>query len=63
MIIATNNSVSKSIFFKGSSKLSTLHEMIVELQKLELEGELIVCFIWILGKRMIELSVDGLLCG
>ena len=63
VFIVTDNSVSKSIFFKGLSKLSTLHEMIVELQKLEMERELIVCFVWISGKRMIKLGVDGLSLG
>ena len=33
--------------------------MILELRKMELDGDLIIHFIWISGKRMIAKSKDG----
>ena len=37
--------------------------MIVELQLLEMEGQLIVHFLWIYGKIMISQGTDGLSSG
>ena len=60
VFIVTDNVVTESTFFKGSPKSSSLHYLIVELQRLEMEGELIVQLVWIAGKKMIKISVDGL---
>lgn len=63
VFIVMDNAVAESTFFKGSSKSSSLHDLIVELQRLEMEGDLIVRLVWISGKRMIKIGVDGLSCG
>ena len=47
VFIVTDNAVFESIYFKGSSKSHFLHEMIVELKKLEMENTLIVHVFWI----------------
>lgn len=60
VFICTDNQVAKSIYFKGLIKSCELHEIIVRLRKLEMEGRLIVHFLWISGKWMIEKRTDGL---
>ena len=60
VFICTDNAVAESTYFKGSSKSSPLHNLIVELKRLEMEGWLIIHFIWIPGTRMIEHGTDGL---
>ena len=60
VFICTDNAVAESTYFKGSSKSSKLHELIVDLRRLEMEGDLIVHFLWISGKRMIKQGTDGL---
>ena len=55
----TNNEVAERIYFRGSSQSCLLHEMILDLHKMELGGELIIHFIWISGKRMIAQGTDG----
>ena len=60
MFICTDNAVAKSTYFKGSSKSYPLHNLIVELKRLEMEGWLIIHFIWIPGTRMIAHGTDGL---
>ena len=61
VFIITDNAVVKSTYFKGSTKVRPLHDMIVQLRKLELEGKLIVDFTWCSGSRMISQGTDGLL--
>ena len=63
VFICSNNSVGKFTYLKGLSKSRKLHKMIVELQQLEMEGQLIIHFFWILGKIMISQGTDGLLRG
>ena len=60
VFICTDNAVAESTYFKGSSKSSPLHNLIVELKRLEMEGWLIIHFIWIPGTRMIAHGTDGL---
>ena len=60
VFICTDNKVAEATYFKGSAKSRELHEMIVELRKLEMDSGLIVHFLWISGKRMIEQGTDGL---
>ena len=60
VFVITDNVVTESIFYKGSSKSSLLHDLIVRLQKMELEKQLRVHVVWCSGERMIEIGVDGL---
>ena len=60
VFVVTDNAVSESIFYKGSAKVSLLHDIIVELQKIELEKKLIVHVISCSRRRMIQISVEGL---
>ena len=60
VFVVTDNVVTESIFYKGSSKTSSLNELIVELRKLECENCLIIHVIWCSGKRMIRTGVDGI---
>ena len=60
VFICTDNGVAESTYFKGSSSSSQLHDLIVELRKLEMAGDLIVHCIWMSGKRMIDQGTDEL---
>jgi hypothetical protein len=60
VLVSTDNAVAERTNFKGSSKNSKLHQLILGLQKMEMEGELIIHFVWIAGKRMIAQGTDGL---
>ena len=60
VFIITDNEVSERIFYRGSSKSSTLHDLVVSLRKEEIENQLIIHVCWVSGKRMIKLGVDGL---
>ena len=53
VFVFTDNQVAESTYFKGSSKNSKLHQLILRLRKLEMAGKLIIHFIWIPGTRMI----------
>lgn len=59
VFIYTDNIIAKSTYFKGSSKYQKLHKMIVELKLLEMEGQIIVQFLCILGRRIISQDKDG----
>lgn len=54
IFICTNNQVAELTYFERSSKFYKLHKMIISLRKLEMYGALIVHFLWILGKCVIE---------
>jgi hypothetical protein len=60
VFVFTDNAVAESTYFEGSSKNSKLHQLILGLRKMEMEGELIIHFVWIAGKRMIAQGTDGL---
>ena len=60
VFVVTDNFVAEATFFKGSAKSPLLHELIVKLRKLEMEGQLIITFTWLSGKRMIAQGTDGL---
>ena len=62
LFLFTDNEVAERTYFRDSSKSSRLHMMILELRKMELDGELIIHFIWILGMRMIAQGTDGVSC-
>ena len=55
----TNNEVMERTYTKGSSKNPKLHDLIVVLWKLQMEGMLIIHFIWISGTRMILQGTDA----
>ena len=57
------NQVAEATYFKELAKSCKLHEMIVELRKLEMEYGLIVHFLCILLKQMIKQGTDGLSLG
>ena len=46
--------------YRGSSKSKLLHNMVLDLRKMAMVGELIVHFVWISGERMIKQGTDGL---
>ena len=46
--------------YKGSSRSSLLHQIVLALRKMEMVGDIIVHFVWISGNRMIWNGVDGL---
>ena len=60
VFIFTDNEVMEQTYTKGSSKSPKLHNLIVILQKLEMEGMLIIHFIWIADTRMILQGTDAL---
>jgi hypothetical protein len=60
VIVFTDNQVAESTYFQGSAKNSELHQLILGLRKLEMEGKLIIHFVWIAGTRMIDQGTDGL---
>ena len=60
VFVFTDNRVMESTYFKGSSSSSKLHELIVELRKMEMEGQFIIHIIWVAGTRMIKQGADAL---
>jgi hypothetical protein len=61
LFVFADNSVAERTFYKGSSSSLKFHQMILELRKMEMEGQFIIHFIWIAGKRMkIAQGSDGL---
>ena len=60
VFIFTDNAVMERTYIRGSSKSPKLHDLIVELRKLQMDGALIIHFIWIAGTRMIRQGTDAL---
>jgi len=60
LFVFTDNMVAESTYYKGSSSSLKLHQMVLELRKMEMEGQFIIHFIWISGDRMIAQGSDGL---
>jgi hypothetical protein len=60
VFVFTDNQVAESTYFWGSAKNFKLHQLILGLRKLEMEGKLIIHFVWIAGTRMIDQGTDGL---
>lgn len=58
--VFTDNSCAEKTFYKGQSSSRLLHAMVVELRRLEMEGAVIIHFVWFSGKRMIAQGTDGL---
>ena len=60
IFLFTDNMVSESIAAKGSSKQSTLYDLIVRLYKLEMTYCCKITFVHVAGTRMIRQGTDGL---
>ena len=60
VFLLTDNLVAENSFYKGTSSSETLFGLILRLRKLELEGDIILHMIHVLGKRMIASGVDVL---
>ena len=60
IFVFMDNEVAERTYFRGSSHSLQLHQMILELRKMEMRGDLVVHFIWILGNRMVNQGTDGL---
>jgi hypothetical protein len=60
IFVFTDNFVAERAFHNGSAKSRLLHELVVRLRKLEMEGYIFIRFIWIAGTRMIWQGTDGL---
>ena len=60
VFIFTDNKVMERTYTKGLSKSRKLHNLIVALRKLQMEGRLIIHFIWIAGTCMILQGTDAL---
>ena len=58
--VFTDNSTAESTFYKGGSTSPHLHQIVLELQKLDMEGLLIIHFVWFSGKHMIAQDTHGL---
>ena len=60
VFVFTDNSTAKATMYKGSSRSPLLHQMVLDLRKMEIVGDIIVHFVLISGKRMIRQGTDGL---
>ena len=60
VFVFTDNSTAEATMYKGSSRSPLLHQMVLDLRKMEMVGDIIVHFVWISGKRMIRQGTDGL---
>ena len=58
--VFTDNSNAESTFYKAGSMSPHLHQVVLELQKLEMGGLLIIRFVWFSGKQMIAQGTDDL---
>ena len=58
--VFTDNTTAEKTYHKGSSSSPLLHQMVLELRKLEMEGALKIHYVWFSGKRMIWQGTDGL---
>ena len=60
VFVCTDTMVMEQTYTKGLFKIPKLHDLIVELLKLEMEGKLIIHSIWIAGTQMISQGTDAL---
>ena len=60
IFVFTDNSTAERAFNKGASTSKTLHDLIVRIRGLEMEGLIFPRFVWIAGERMIAQGTDGL---
>ena len=59
LFVFTDNQVTESAFFKGTSKSKQLFELVLDLKKLEMQGQVFLHVIWVAGTRMIAQGTDG----
>ena len=59
VFLFTDNSTAEAVFLKGNSTSRGLFDAMLELRKLEMQGELLLHLIHVSGKRMIEQGTDG----
>ena len=60
IFVFTDNSTAERAYFKGSSKSESLHNLILSLKLLEINGKCKIHFVHVAGTRMIEQGSDGL---
>jgi hypothetical protein len=60
LFMLTDISTAESAFFKGTSPSEKLFNLVLRLQKIEMEGELFIHLVHVAGTRMIWSGVDGL---
>eukprot|EP00536_Pseudo-nitzschia_multiseries_P006885 jgi/Psemu1/16376/gm1.16376_g len=60
VFVFTNNFLAEITMYKGSSSSKLLHNMILDLQKMAMNGNIIIHFVWISGHWMIWQGTDGL---
>ena len=60
VFVFTDNSCAERTMYRGSSKSKRLHNMVLDLRKMAMVGDLIIHFVWISGERMIDQGTDGL---
>jgi len=51
--VFTDNSTAEKTMYRESSKSALLHNMVLDLRKIEMIGDIIVHFVWISRKRVI----------
>ena len=61
VFLFTDNSTAEAVYFKGNSSLRKLFELMLRLQKLEMDSILIFHVIHAAGNRMIEEGGHGVL--
>ena len=59
VFVFTDNQVTESAFYKGTSTSRQLFELVLRLRRLEMDGHLFLRVIWVAGTRMIEQGTDG----
>ncbi|KAL7572454.1 hypothetical protein ACA910_006630 [Epithemia clementina (nom. ined.)] len=60
LFIFTDNSTAELAFYRGTSRSKLLFELVLHLQKLEMNGSIFLHVVWIAGTRMIAQGTDGL---
>ena len=60
LFVFTNNPVLESEFYKGTSKIPLLFEIVLRLHRVHMRGDLILHVVHIAGTRMIEAIIDGI---
>jgi hypothetical protein len=60
MFIVRDHSTAETAFWKGTSKLEKLFDLVLELKELELEVGLIIYVVHVSGRHMIEQGTNGL---
>ena len=60
LFVFTDNLLFKSIYYKGTSNIPLLLEIVLLLHKIYMKGDLILHVVHISGTRIIEAGIDGL---